>query len=96
MVILDLSSLWLLKHIENNFDKLDNILLLEKEYFYPFGLNEKFSKSVITNKTVAIHWWNASWSSLKNKLFLETKHLKGIKKIMKKIKIVLRVYLKGY
>ncbi len=81
---------------ENNFDKLDNILLLEKEYFYPFGLNEKFSKSVITNKTVAIHWWNASWSSLKNKLFLETKHLKGIKKIMKKIKIVLRVYLKGY
>lgn len=96
------TALWTIPKIlttiikEKKFDKDPKVLLLEKEYFYPFGLNETFTPSVITDKTVAIHWWNASWSNLKNKLFLETKHLKGINKILKKIKIILRVWIKGY
>ena len=94
-------SLWTIPHIMTNVVmnkdiKKDNILLLDKKYFYPFGLNEEFKEELITDETVAIHWWNASWINLKTKLFLETKHLKGIKKLLKKIKIFIRVYLKGY
>lgn len=81
---------------EKGYFNLENTKYLEKRYFYPFSLNEKFDSSCIKVDTYAIHWWNASWSNLKAKLFLETKHLKGLKKIFKKIKIILRVYLKGY
>lgn len=95
------TALWTIPKIltaiikENGYHRNDKVLLLDKEYFYPFGLNETFTPSVITDKTVAIHWWNASWSNLRNKLFLETKHLKGIKKFLKKTKIILRVWIKG-
>lgn len=95
-------SLWTIPKIltniieENDYFNLKNTKYLESRYFYPFALNEKFDKTCIKKDTYAIHWWNASWSNLRSKLFLETKHLSGIKKILKKIKIVLRVYLKGY
>lgn len=95
-------SLWtipkILTHIirEKGYFNLENTKYLEERLFYPFSLNEEFSKDCIKEDTYAIHWWNASWSNLKSKLFLETKHLHGIKKFLKKIKIILRVYLKGY
>lgn len=95
-------NLWTIPHIytyviiSKEYDKKENVKLLPPVYFYPFGLNEKFHKSCIKDETVAIHWWNASWANLSTKLFVETKHLKGIKKIIKKIRIVLRFYLKGY
>lgn len=81
---------------EKGYFNLENTIYLEKRLFYPFDANEKFNDNCIKKDTYAIHWWNASWATLKAKLFLETKHLKGIKKILKKIKIILRVYLKGY
>ena len=64
-----------------------------KEYFYPYSFKEKFSESCIKENTYGIHWWNDSWGSLKSKLFLESKHLKGIYKIIKKIRITARYYL---
>ncbi|WP_288866399.1 glycosyltransferase family 32 protein [Sneathia vaginalis] len=95
-------SLWTIPKIltsivkEKGYFNLENTKYLEERLFYPFSLNEKFTTDCIKKDTYAIHWWNASWSNLRSKLFLETKHLSGIKKILKKIKIVLRVYLKGY
>lgn len=77
---------------ENNLQK-GEIIIYPKEYFYPYSFKEKFSESCIKENTYGIHWWNDSWGSLKSKLFLESKHLKGIYKIIKKIRITARYYL---
>ena len=69
------------------------IIIYPKEYFYPYGFKEKFSKECIKEDTYGIHWWNDSWGSLKSRLFLESKHLKGIFKIIKKLRIIVRYYL---
>ncbi len=69
------------------------IIIYPKEYFYPYGFKEKFSKECIKKDTYGIHWWNDSWGSLKSRLFLESKHLKGIFKIIKKLRIIVRYYL---
>lgn len=76
--------------------KNENFLFLEKQYFYPYSLNENVSDAEISDKTYAMHHWDNSWSSLSTKLFLESKHLSGIKKIYKVIKVFFRHYLKGY
>ena len=73
-----------------------DIVIYPREYFYPYHFTEKYSDECIKANTYGIHWWNDSWSSLKAKLFLESKHLKGIKKLIKKIRIVLRYYIKKY
>ena len=80
-------------------DKRENILkegeitIFPKEYFYPYGFREKYSPDCIKENTYGIHWWNDSWSSLKARLFLESKHLKGIPKLIKKMRIIARYYL---
>ena len=48
----------------------------------------------MNNIQMIAHWWNDSWSSLKARLFLETKHLSGVKKLVKKARIIARYYLK--
>ena len=70
------------------------IVIFPKEYFYPYGYKEVYSDDCIKTETYGIHWWNDSWSSLKARLFLETKHLSGIKKLIKKARIIARFYLK--
>ena len=57
--------------------------IFEKKY----GLTDK------RENTYGIHWWNDSWSSLKARLFLESKHLTGIPKLIKKMRIIARYYL---
>ena len=80
-------------------DKRENILkegeitIFPKEYFYPYGFREKYSPDCIKENTYGIHWWNDSWSSLKARLFLESKHLTGIPKLIKKMRIIARYYL---
>lgn len=66
------------------------IKIYPKEYFYPFGYGENFSENSIKENTYGIHWWEKSWNTLRIKLFIESKHLKGIKKYIKKLKIVCR------
>jgi len=73
--------------------KEGEITIYPKEYFYPYGFKEKFSSDCIKENTYGIHWWNDSWSSLKARLFLETKHLRGILKLIKKMRIIARYYL---
>lgn len=68
------------------------IVICPSKYFYPFSFKEKFSDECISENTYGIHWWKDSWGSLKAKLFLESKHLKGIFKLIKKCKIILRYY----
>jgi len=70
------------------------IVIFPKEYFYPYGFREKYSPDCIKENTYGIHWWNDSWSSLKARLFLEAKHLSGVKKLMKRARIIARYYLK--
>ncbi len=81
---------------KENILKGDNIVIYPKEFFYPYHFTEKYTDECITENTYGIHWWNDSWSSLKAKLFLETKHLKGVKKLVKYIKVTLRHYIKKY
>ena len=72
-------------------DDKNGIYIYPKESFYPFLPHEKFSESMITDKTYAIHWWNHSWKGSKPFLFLKTKHLKGIKKYLKKLGIYFQI-----
>ncbi|BBM36533.1 hypothetical protein JCM16774_1477 [Pseudoleptotrichia goodfellowii] len=74
--------------------KKGEITIYPKEYFYPYGFKEKYTPQCITENTYGIHWWNDSWTSLKARLFLETKHLTGFSKIVKKMRIVARYYIK--
>ena len=73
--------------------KEGEITIYPKEYFYPYGFREKYSPDCIKENTYGIHWWNDSWSSLKARLFLESKHLTGIPKLIKKMRIIARYYL---
>ena len=77
-----------------NLLKNGEIVIFPKEYFYPYGFHEKYTDDCIKPETYGIHWWNDSWSSLKARLFLETKHLSGVKKLVKKARIIARYYLK--
>ena len=76
-------------------NELENgkIKLYPKQYFYPYSLGEVFSQECIKEDTYGIHWWADSWTSLKARLFLESKHLSGLKKIIKKLRIRARYYL---
>ena len=82
------------EEVRKNALKNGEIVIFPKEYFYPYGFKEVYSDECIKENTYGIHWWNDSWSSLKARLFLETKHLSGIKKLVKKARIIARYYLK--
>ena len=69
----------------------NGIYIYRKEYFYPFLPNQKFSESMIKEDTYAIHWWHHSWKGSRPFLYLKTKHLKGIKKCIKKIGIYFQI-----
>ena len=73
-------------------DEEKGIYILKKDYFFPFLPTEKFSEEMITDETYGIHWWFHSWKGLRPFLFLKTKHLKGHKKIIKKIGIYLQMF----
>lgn len=72
-------------------DEKNGICIYKKEYFYPFLPKEKFDESIVTKNTYAIHWWHHSWKGSRPFLFLKTKHLKGIKKYIKKIGIYFQI-----
>lgn len=48
--------------------RLEDVLLLTKDYFYPFSWMESFDKSCITSNTLAIHWWEDSWGTKKKNM----------------------------
>ena len=50
-----------LKEYKNQ--NLNEVLVLEKEYFYPFYLGEEFTKECIKEETICIHWWQDSWGN---------------------------------
>ena len=51
---------------EDKTQKVGNYSIYASEFFSP--LDEKTKKIEITNNTVSIHWFNASWLSTKEKL----------------------------
>ena len=72
-------------------DEKNGIYVYRKEYFYPFLPKQKFSENMVTGNTYAVHWWHHSWKGSRPFLFLKTKHLKGIKKYIKKIGIYFQI-----
>ena len=56
----------------------DDVILLGKEYFCPF--DSKTGKMIKTNKTVGIHWFNASWRN--KKINIQEKLLRPVKRII--------------
>ncbi len=73
-------------------DREKGIYILKKEYFYPFLPHEKFERNMLTDENYAIHWWNHSWKGLEPFLFLKTKHLRGIRKYIKKTGIYMQMF----
>lgn len=73
-------------------DREKGIYILRKEYFYPFLPHEKFKKDMLKEENYAIHWWYHSWKGLKPFLFLKTKHLKGVRKYIKKTGIYMQMF----
>ncbi|MUI52515.1 glycosyltransferase family 32 protein [Aliivibrio fischeri] len=65
----------------------------EPKYFYPYYYNEHFTESCLTEKTYTIHWWGKNWGNPKGTVFLKTKSLHGIYKIMKAIKLTIYSYI---
>ncbi|MCG7502464.1 hypothetical protein MHM83_11330 [Tenacibaculum sp. Mcav3-52] len=51
---------------------INKVLVLDKRYFYPFYITEKFTQDCIDEETICIHWWQDSWGNKK----------KGIKYIL--------------
>lgn len=45
--------------------KLNDVLILTKEYFYPFYLGEEFTQDLIKPETICVHWWEDSWGNKK-------------------------------
>lgn len=43
--------------------KLSDVTVLTREYFYPFAWFEKFTPACIQPTTIAIHWWEDSWGN---------------------------------
>lgn len=78
--------------LENKYEKIDrnkfsdNIAVYNEEFFYPFSYKEDFYYDCITENTYSIHWWGKSWAK-KRSYFLESKHLKGVDKLVKCAKI---------
>ncbi len=72
-------------------DLKNNICIFRKEYFYPFLPNDIFTDKTITENTYAIHWWHHSWKGHRPFLFLKTKNLNGLEKIVKTIGIYLQI-----
>lgn len=71
----------------NNFS--EGIYIYDQEYFYPFHFTEEFNYSCIKENTYGIHWWGKSWAK-KRSYFLETKHMHGLEKIIKVLKIFIK------
>lgn len=89
--------------INNNFKKIDKnnfedeIVVYDTKFFYPFSYKEEYSDDCISKNTYGIHWWNKSWIKKRN-YFLETKHMRGMEKIIKIFKIFIKntlISLKG-
>lgn len=72
------------KYHRNNFS--EDIRVYDEEYFYPFHFKADFTEECITSNTYGIHWWGKSWAKKRN-YYLETKHLRGTDKLIKKAKI---------
>ncbi|MEJ6079176.1 hypothetical protein MT391_11645 [Vibrio sp. 1-Bac 57] len=69
--------------LENKTVKLDDIIIFNSDYFYPYHYLEKFDYKKITDKAYTIHWWGKSWHTNDARLnFLRYKHIKGVKKVI--------------
>ncbi|MGG8494836.1 glycosyltransferase family 32 protein [Tenacibaculum sp. TC6] len=43
--------------------EINDVLVLEKEYFYPYYINEEFTQDCVRQETICIHWWEYSWKN---------------------------------
>ncbi|MDV7187321.1 glycosyltransferase [Lutibacter sp. TH_r2] len=72
---------------------LNNVKLLSTEYFYPFSWNEKFTVECVKVNTMAIHWWEDSWSNKKKGI---TYYIDSIKRKIQKTPLILINNLKYF
>lgn len=54
--------------VENELQTYEDITIYPSPVFYPLPFNEKFSQTMLTADTYAIHWWNYSWGSWRAQL----------------------------
>lgn len=78
----------ILTKYENEIYKMKDSVVLESNFFYPYGFHEDFDFNCISGDTYTIHWWSKSWGGkASNHVFLQTKHIKNpVIKFMVKIK----------
>lgn len=54
------------------------ITFYPEKYFIPFRAGEHYKPDCIEDETVAIHWFNGSWTDKEHLDFLKTKHQKKV------------------
>ncbi|MFD2037031.1 glycosyltransferase family 32 protein [Belliella marina] len=59
------SSVLLGKYKINTYktQRAEHVLVLTKDYFYPFSWTEEYTDDCLTYNTVTIHWWEDSWGN---------------------------------
>ena len=63
-------------------EKINDIKIYPREYFFPYSWLEKFSENCITENTYAVHYWSSTWSKKTNSLKNNLKNrIKSILKI---------------
>ena len=50
-----------LKKYNDNIQKLNNIIIYPKHFFYPYAYYEDKKNMIITDKTYTIHHYDATW-----------------------------------
>ena len=80
----------IMTHICNGLkeEEKNKIQILPKEYFSPYdsGGGKRFSPSLITENTYAIHWFSYSWGNFKSRQWVSVKHIKN--PIKRKLKMI--------
>jgi len=61
--------------------RIKNVLVLERKYFYPFYITEEFTNECIEEDTICIHWWQDSWGNKQKgvKYLLDSLKRKAVK-----------------
>ncbi len=64
--------------VENRIQHCGDVCVLPTEYFYPYHWRERFKRSCLTPRTVAIHYWDMSWHN-----HLAPKFVRVVKEVLK-------------
>ena len=58
----------------NKYEKIKDIQIFPKEFFFPYSWQKQYSEKYITKNTYAVHYWSGTWNKQsKNKNNIRSK-----------------------